>query len=51
MLFYAVGSGLGAISSTSVYAAFGWDGVCVLGASLSLAGLWFWRAMLRLAAH
>lgn len=51
MLFYAVGSGLGAISSTSAYAAFGWNGVCVLGASLSLAGLWFWRAMLRLAAH
>lgn len=51
MLFYAVGSGLGAISSTSAYAAFGWDGVCVLGASLSLAGLWFWRAMRRLAAH
>lgn len=51
MLFYAVGSGLGAISSTSAYAAFGWNGVCVLGAALSLAGLWFWRAMLRLAAH
>ena len=33
MLFYAVGSGLGAISSTSAYAAFGWNGVCVLGAS------------------
>lgn len=50
MLFYAVGSGLGAISSTSVYAAFGWNGVCVLGAALSLAGLWFWRATLRPAA-
>lgn len=51
MLFYAAGSGLGAISSTSVYAAFGWNGVCVLGATLSLAGLGFWRMTLRLAAH
>ena len=44
MLFYAVGSGLGAMASTAVYASAGWSGVCVLGAVLSLAALGFWAA-------
>lgn len=43
MLFYAVGSGLGAIAATSVYALAGWHGVCALGAAVSLLALLFWR--------
>lgn len=42
MLFYAVGSGLGAISTTTTYAYAGWLGVCALGASVSLLTLLFW---------
>ena len=42
MMFYAVGSGLGAISTTVTYARFGWQGVCLLGASVSLLALVFW---------
>ncbi|CAJ0770637.1 MFS transporter [Ralstonia chuxiongensis] len=44
MLFYAAGSGFGAVASTLVYASAGWLGVCVLGAALSLAALVFWAA-------
>ncbi|VVE20486.1 membrane protein [Pandoraea communis] len=47
MLFYATGSGLGAVAATATYAAFGWVGVCVLGASVSLTALAFWAATLR----
>lgn len=46
MLFYAAGSGLGAIGSTAMYAHAGWQGVCVLGAAVSLLALLFWRATL-----
>ena len=46
MLFYAVGSGLGAIAATSVYALAGWHGVCALGAAVSLMALLFWRLTL-----
>ena len=42
MLFYAVGSGLGAIGTTVTYAHFGWQGVCLLGAVVSLLALVFW---------
>lgn len=42
MLFYSVGSGLGAIATTSTYARAGWQGVCLLGAAVSLAALLFW---------
>ncbi len=42
MMFYAVGSGLGAICTTVTYARFGWQGVCTLGASVSLLALAFW---------
>ncbi|NUF82635.1 MFS transporter [Acinetobacter seifertii] len=42
MLFYAVGSGLGAISTTATYAYAGWLGVCTLGASVSCLALLFW---------
>lgn len=42
MLFYAVGSGAGAISTTAVYVRFGWQGVCLFGALVSLVALLFW---------
>jgi predicted MFS family arabinose efflux permease len=42
MLFYAVGSGLGAIGTTATYAHAGWQGVCLLGAAVSLLALLFW---------
>ncbi|MCP1679610.1 hypothetical protein [Kerstersia gyiorum] len=42
MLFYAVGSGLGAIGSTLAYARSGWAGVYALGALVSLLALVFW---------
>ena len=42
MLFYAVGSGSGAAAGTAMYAHWGWSGVCVLGASVSVAALIFW---------
>lgn len=42
MLFYAVGSGLGAIATTATYARAGWDAVCLLGAAVSFLALGFW---------
>ncbi len=42
MMFYSIGSAAGSITSTYVYACFGWNGVCVLGASVSAAALLFW---------
>lgn len=54
MLFYAVGSGLGAIGTTATYAHAGWQGVCILGAAVSLVALVFWAATWRYmpeAAH
>lgn len=46
MMFYAVGSGGGAIAATSVYDVAGWRGVCWLGAAVSLAALVFWAVTL-----
>ncbi|MHC6150857.1 MFS transporter [Bradyrhizobium elkanii] len=42
MVFYSIGTGFGAISSTMVYAAAGWPGVCVLGAAISACALLYW---------
>ncbi len=42
MLFYSVGSGLGAMATTATYTRTGWQGVCLLGAAVSLAALVFW---------
>ncbi|CAN0627413.1 putative uncharacterized transporter YgaY [Burkholderia multivorans] len=47
MLFYAVGSGLGAIGTTVTYAHAGWSGVCRLGAIVSLLSLLFWAVTRR----
>jgi predicted MFS family arabinose efflux permease len=42
MLFYAIGSGAGALAATNLYAMAGWSGVCLLGGGLSLTALLFW---------
>lgn len=47
MLCYSIGSGLGSIASTLVYARAGWTGVCLLGAGISALALAFWLATLR----
>lgn len=47
MLFYAVGSGIGAMATTVTYANAGWPGVCILGTGLSLSALIFWVATQR----
>ncbi|MDX6020319.1 MFS transporter [Scandinavium sp. V105_16] len=49
MLFYAVGSGLGAIATTATYAHAGWQGVCLLGAAVSLVALGFWWVTRKMA--
>lgn len=47
MLFYAVGSGLGAFAGSHIYAWAGWHGVCWLGGLVSLAALLFWWRTLK----
>lgn len=42
MVFYSIGSAAGSIASTYIYAYFGWNGVCLLGASVSALALLFW---------
>ncbi|OAF09917.1 transporter [Bradyrhizobium centrolobii] len=42
MVFYSIGSAVGAIASTTVYAMAGWIGVCALGAGISAAALLVW---------
>ena len=49
MLFYALGSGGGALAATQVHALAGWNGVCLLGGGLSLAALVFWAATTKVA--
>ncbi len=48
MLFYAIGSGVGALLTTAVYSQYGWQGVCWLGASVSLLALMIWGLTRRL---
>ncbi len=45
MIFYSIGSATGSIASTNIYAIFGWNGVCLLGASVSAFALLFWALM------
>ncbi|WP_411349675.1 MFS transporter [Paenibacillus sp. WLX2291] len=42
MIFYSIGSATGSLTSTWVYAAYGWNGVCWLGFGYSLAALLYW---------
>lgn len=41
MLFYSIGSAIGAISATLIYAYAGWLGVCALGAMISAVAMLF----------
>nr|WP_155593934.1 MFS transporter [Lysinibacillus cavernae] len=47
MVFYSIGGAGGSIASTQMYAHFGWQGVCWLGASISTIALLFWAATRR----
>ena len=47
MVFYSIGSASGSAISTWVYAHAGWNGVCLLGAGISLVTLVFWAATLK----
>jgi len=42
MLFYSIGSALGSIASTTMYAWAGWPGVCWLGAAINMVALLYW---------
>ncbi|WP_312786153.1 MFS transporter [Stenotrophomonas indicatrix] len=42
MLFYAVGSGVGAAAGTWTQARYGWPAVCALGAGIALLALTWW---------
>lgn len=42
MVFYSIGSAVGGLASTMMYAVAGWDGVCMLGAAISAAALLVW---------
>jgi len=44
MVYYAIGTGLGAIAATTAYSAWGWGAVCILGAGLSTVALLIWAA-------
>ncbi|MYW02579.1 MFS transporter [Streptomyces sp. SID3343] len=46
MIFYSIGSATGAITSTTMYAATGWIGVCALGAGFSGSALALWALTL-----
>ncbi|GJD38091.1 MULTISPECIES: MFS transporter [Methylobacterium] len=47
MVFYSVGSAIGAFAATSIYAQAGWFSVSVLGAMFSAAALLVWVCTLR----
>ncbi len=48
MVFYSAGSALGALGSSTAYAAAGWTGVSALGAAFSCAALLLWATTRRL---
>ncbi len=43
MVFYSIGSAVGSLAATWVYAHYGWNGVCWLGLSFSSTALLFWK--------
>lgn len=42
MFFYSLGSALGALAATQLYAHCGWYGVCAGGAAVSAAAFLYW---------
>jgi len=51
MMFYAIGSGMGAMATTATYALAGWQGVCLLGTGVTALALVFWKMTQRLLSH
>ncbi len=51
MVFYSIGSAIGAIASTIAYARAGWSGVSTLGAGFSAVALLVWGTTLRLTVR
>lgn len=49
MLFYSVGSALGAVTTTAVYSVAGWAGSSVLGAAFAIGALVIWATSRRVA--
>jgi uncharacterized iron-regulated membrane protein len=50
MIFYSIGSALGAAASTLIYARAGWAGVCLAGCTISVSATLFWWLTRNLAA-
>jgi predicted MFS family arabinose efflux permease len=50
MIFYSIGSGIGAIGATALYSRYGWHGVCALGAAFAVAALMLWASTVRALA-
>lgn len=48
MIFYSIGSAMGSIVSTKIYAYYGWIGVCLFGAFVSALALLYWVVTYRL---
>lgn len=51
MVFYSIGSALGSIGSTAMYAWGGWIGVCLLGAGINAVALVYWWRTLHRKTH
>ncbi len=49
MVFYSIGSALGSLAATWVYARYGWNGVCWLGLSFSAGALLCWTLTRRMS--
>lgn len=49
MVFYSIGSALGSLAATWVYARYGWNGVCWLGLSFSGSALLCWTLTRRMS--
>ena len=47
MIFYSLGSALGATATTTIYSTSGWTGCAVLGAGFALCGLLAWAVSRR----
>ncbi|MCL9663377.1 MFS transporter [Paenibacillus hunanensis] len=50
MVFYSIGSALGSLAATWVYARYGWNGVCWLGLSFSGVALLCWTLTQRMSS-
>lgn len=51
MIFYSLGSALGATTATMIYSRSGWTGCTVLGASFALCGLLAWALSRRMVTR